>query len=301
MAPGCTMSNDHTQSNLICNYQTIQSTKPATTSVTITNQIPLPATPAPLLVNKQRKSSPTLDTVDSFEILEQTIMKQKRLGKYKNTDMRMKILLKRTFNLVCEMMDRENGFDLETTPTATNESVDSQDLQNTLIINLSETESLDSTFQGEDFGAEGLIDQQLNYTDLENFNYENLLENEENSSGLIDKSKSFLTTDFFSACEEVKQVEPDTTEAAYSKFKRRRSSADDDEEDEFESSEYATNSLQSDLGENSFYLFDDLTNSGGKTMKKRCLNESDDSCVGVSNKKFKESSSSTSIGINIVT
>lgn len=301
MAPGCTMSNDHTQSNLICNYQSIQSTKPVTTSATIINQIPLPATPAPLLVNKQRKSSPTLDTVDSFEILEQTIMKQKRLGKYKNTDMRMKILLKRTFNLVCEMMDRENGFDLSTPAAASNESVDGQDLQNTLIINLSETESLDSTFQGDDFGAEGLIDQQLNYTDLENFNYENLLENEENSSGLIDKSKSFLTTDFFSAHEEVKQAEQTTTEAAYSKFKRRRSSADDDEEDEFEGSEYAANSLQSDVGENSFYLFDDLTNSGGK-KKKRCLNDSDDSCVGVSNKKFKESSSSsTSIGINIVT
>ena len=51
------------------------------------------------------------DTVDSFEILEQTILKQKRLARLKNTDLRKKILLKRTFDLVCEIMDKENGFD----------------------------------------------------------------------------------------------------------------------------------------------------------------------------------------------
>lgn len=37
--------------------------------------------------------------------------KQRRLAKRKNTDMRMKVLLKRTFDLVCEIMDHENGFD----------------------------------------------------------------------------------------------------------------------------------------------------------------------------------------------
>lgn len=52
-----------------------------------------------------------LDTVDTFEILEQTIIKQKKLAKLKNTDLRKKILLKRTFDLVCEIMDYENGFD----------------------------------------------------------------------------------------------------------------------------------------------------------------------------------------------
>jgi hypothetical protein len=49
-------------------------------------------------------------TVDSFEVLEQTILKQKRLARLKNTDLRRKILLKRTFDLVCEIMDKENGF-----------------------------------------------------------------------------------------------------------------------------------------------------------------------------------------------
>jgi hypothetical protein len=50
------------------------------------------------------------DTVDSFEVLEQTVMKQKRMNKKKKTDLRMRILLKRTFDLVCEIMDHENGF-----------------------------------------------------------------------------------------------------------------------------------------------------------------------------------------------
>lgn len=50
------------------------------------------------------------DEVDAFEILEQTIIKQKRVAKLKNTDLRRKVLLKRTFDLVCEIMDRENGF-----------------------------------------------------------------------------------------------------------------------------------------------------------------------------------------------
>jgi hypothetical protein len=51
------------------------------------------------------------DTIDSFEVLEQTVMKQKRMNKKKKTDLRMRTLLKRTFDLVCEIMDRENGFD----------------------------------------------------------------------------------------------------------------------------------------------------------------------------------------------
>lgn len=58
-------------------------------------------------------SANSLDTIDSFEILEQTIMKQKRISKMKNTDLRLKVLLKRTFNLVCEIMDHENGFDTD--------------------------------------------------------------------------------------------------------------------------------------------------------------------------------------------
>lgn len=75
MAPGCTSIQTHSSSNCL---------------VSPSNQA---------------------DTVDSFEILEQTVMKQKRLAKKKNSDLRMRILLKRTFDLVCEIMDHENGFD----------------------------------------------------------------------------------------------------------------------------------------------------------------------------------------------
>lgn len=65
------------------------------------DSIPLPLTPPP---SKQEQSA---------NILEQTIIKQKRLARFKNTDLRRKILLKRTFDLVCEIMDHENGFDFE--------------------------------------------------------------------------------------------------------------------------------------------------------------------------------------------
>ena len=102
------------------------------------DSIPLPLSPPPLPLppssstkqdeqssaNSTRPQTPAstlscsynfniLDTVDSFEVLEQTIIKQKRLARFKNTDLRRKILLKRTFDLVCEIMDHENGFDFE--------------------------------------------------------------------------------------------------------------------------------------------------------------------------------------------
>jgi hypothetical protein len=87
--------------------------------------IPLPTSPYPYEVEdnndeqqQQNSSVPSsnaklCDTVDSFEILEQTIMKQKRLGRSKHVDLRKKVLLKRTFDLVCEIMDHENGFEEE--------------------------------------------------------------------------------------------------------------------------------------------------------------------------------------------
>lgn len=71
------------------------------------DSIPLPLTPAPVVSTRA-----PLDTVDSFEVLEQTILKQKKLTRGKKSmDMRCKLLLKRTFDLVCAIMDRENGFD----------------------------------------------------------------------------------------------------------------------------------------------------------------------------------------------
>jgi hypothetical protein len=77
------------------------------------DSIPLPSTPYPKNKSALSMRSKLFDTVDSFEILEQTIMKQKRLGRLKNVDLRKKILLKRTFDLVCEIMDHENGFEEE--------------------------------------------------------------------------------------------------------------------------------------------------------------------------------------------
>lgn len=249
----------------------------------------------------------SLDTVDSFEILEQTIMKQKRLGRIKNTDLRKKLLLKRTFNLVCEMMDQENCYDgnnnsngekedTTSSVTLTQEQKDDSDLQETLIINLNESESLDSAFQ-DDFEAA----VELNYTDLENFNYANLLENEqpmgattqasEDDNSCLEKNKSFLCDEFFSNSEQFNSQRPN---------KRRRSSADDDvdfDEDEQEEIYLATTRTS----ETNFYMFNDLTNSNGESgKKKRCLDnninsKSQDSNGGVaSGNIFKES-------INIVT
>lgn len=291
MAPGCSMSNDHTQSQIITHYEP-QGSLSSTQSTKSTNQIPLPSTPAPPRVNKQLRKSPsfrTLETVDSFEILEQTIMKQKRLGRHKNTDMRMKVLLKRTFNLVCEMMDKENGFDSSANEypdenLESNDQKDIQDIEETLIINLSETESLDLTFQST---------EELNYIDLDNFNYENLLENANvdlSGSGLIDKNKSFLATDFFSSESSANDDASQTSneeEDTCSRFKRRRSSDDDD--NDFENQFEQTETLN--ISEKGYYLFNDLTNGSGK---KRCTNGVES--IGI--KRFKESSSNS---INIVT
>jgi hypothetical protein len=310
MAPGCSMSNDHTQSQIIYHGSEVTDSGNQTGYSTKNshNQIPLPDTPAPASPIIQSKStkfikkSPsfrTLDTVDSFEILEQTIMKQKRLGKTKNTDLRMKILLKRTFNLVCELMDDENTTDSTISTTQNTETISMEDnsniqenngdinLQETLIINLNESESLDSTFQSDE--------EELNYIDLENFNYENLIENNEqlvnsirsefenNNSENLDKNKSFLTEDFFSDINQYNSM-PITwlTNSNNSNKKRRRSSADDDTDfEEFD---------ESNGNENNYYLLSDLTN----TNKKRCINNDNNDSYSTSSKKFKES-------INIVT
>jgi hypothetical protein len=44
-----------------------------------------------LFVHRQRCANRIFDTVDAFEILEQTIIKQKRVAKLKNTDLRRKV------------------------------------------------------------------------------------------------------------------------------------------------------------------------------------------------------------------
>lgn len=286
MAPGCTIINNQCQTKMMTNQYTDSDLGEKH------NQIPLPPTPAPPQnqptyspqnPNKviRKPSFRSLETVDSFEILEQTIMKQKRLGKFKNTDLRMKILLKRTFNLVCEMMDRENGFNGSDENENEDHELENKNinipekedfLENTLIINLNESESLDSTFQSD-------YTDELNFIELENFNYENLLENEANnteSNDSLDKNKSFLNTDFFSS----NSLDSDINNSTFGRYKRRRSSADDDENDleGFHDMEKPNNSADN------FYLFNDLTNKNNRYLK---IDESP-------NKKFKES-------INIVT
>jgi len=262
MAPGCTLLNNHSQ-------QIYNSSSPASSASDKEqrNQIPLPANP-PTHTSPNTKAPKQLriskspmfrsnETVDSFEILEQTIMKQKRLARLKNTDMRKKILLKRTFNLVCEMMDQENGYegkdanvcvlagDAVEMGEMSQEQREDCDLQETLIINLNESESLECAFQDE-FDA-----QQLNYTDLENFNYGNLLENEgtmgsgESDCGL-DKNKSFLSDEFFCG----------------RSSKRRRCSEDDEVEFEEEFEVVGERSLASG-SKSGFFMFSDLTNSNG--------------------------------------
>jgi len=291
MAPGCSISNDQCQSQMIVHYQ--DQNKEKANSINTSNinfsqafvscydpfyldQIPLPSTPAPImplnslpkLCRKQNYRS--LETVDSFEILEQTIMKQKRLGKNKNNDLRTKVLLKRTFNLVCEMMDEENGLEnnLPESDTQDKEEI----CQNTLIINLNESETLD-LFQNEENDLN-------NFIELENFNYENLLENENiNESTELDKNKSFLSVDFFSSSSDIEsQRGTDSGIHYYDCSKRRRSSADDDYDfDE---------TYENDSSVDSSHYFTDLTNS---SSKKRTLKHLEVDFKSNSYKKFKES------------
>jgi hypothetical protein len=88
------------------------------------------------------------DTIDSFEILEQTIMKQKRLARTKNADLRKKILLKRTFDLVCEIMDQENGINDDLDEETSKSIEENDDLKgNSEVKNKSKT---DETFRKKD-------------------------------------------------------------------------------------------------------------------------------------------------------
>lgn len=130
MAPGCVAKNQQDAAELPATSFADKATLQSIDELEINlDQIPLPSTPPPpeqalsnpptslaalaALAPPPLKLKPIIvyDTLDSFEVLEQTVRKQKRLSRKKNTDMRMKVLLKRTFDLVCEIMDHENGFE----------------------------------------------------------------------------------------------------------------------------------------------------------------------------------------------
>lgn len=88
--------------------------------IDLNNQIPLPSTPHPSSFKKEITTETNRNilndfnsTIDTFDLLEQTIIKQKKLARMKNTDLRLKILLKRTFDLVCELMDQESELEYE--------------------------------------------------------------------------------------------------------------------------------------------------------------------------------------------
>ncbi|CAF0856207.1 unnamed protein product [Brachionus calyciflorus] len=139
-------------------------------------EIPLPKEPEPLSHHQRQLDSINIEStlhkieIDSFEILEQTIIKQKRLARLKNTDLRRKILLKRTFDLVCEIMDHENGFEQDsdnddTTDKKTNMSYsDSSD---------SESSSSSSSESESDSDEEIKLDQNEKNSNLDEL-YSNL-------------------------------------------------------------------------------------------------------------------------------
>jgi hypothetical protein len=133
MAPGCYTAQDTPVQE--SDYATLKNVVPdavmlaeASCFVNL-DEIPLPASPPPAFYESPVSPPPRLfDTVDSFEILDQTIYKQKRLARAKKSpDMRLKVLLKRTFDLVCEIMDRENGIDDSLSDTSSSSSDDDLD------------------------------------------------------------------------------------------------------------------------------------------------------------------------------
>jgi len=134
------------------------------------------------LISQPRASSTSanttfsLDTIDSFEILEQTIMKQKKLSKSKNTDLRLKVLLKRTFNLVCEIMDHENGFDSDDACESSESISETKEARQSLGIDYEEEveKNDDSSDDEDDTDAESDSDEDDDYAQ-ESINYSKLI------------------------------------------------------------------------------------------------------------------------------
>lgn len=216
MAPGCfTMEQQQQYDNcdmLIINESSYDLEN--TTTKDCHNSIPLPSEPYPT-------TTPN-DTIDSFEILEQTIMKQKRLGRSKNSDLRKKILLKRTFDLVCQIMDHENGFEEE-----------EEELVKV------EIPILDTTTNDD------LIKKILNE--------ENLFNNYNNSSHLYSNFSTSLYSpkDSSSASKKRKMTSTSSNKSNKKvKCQRRPSNSDEDEDEEFDDEEDEYNN-------NYISLFDD--------------------------------------------
>jgi hypothetical protein len=214
------------------------------------DSIPLPSEPYPAKTNDAADDdNAKIDTIDSFEILEQTIMKQKRLGRSKNVDLRKKILLKRTFDLVCEIMDHENGFEEEEKqqqPQEQEVAVLPPDLENLEEIDNKSTTyaSLQTTPITSDTTNDDLIKTILNE--------ENLFNNYNNSSILSFNSYS----NFTSSPSLKRKIASNCSTKFNKKFKcqRRPSNSDEDEDDEYDDDEQED---EEDFQNNYISLFDD--------------------------------------------
>lgn len=178
MAPGCTSVSQEKDKQIEQFESKVCSNL---LSYSANNQIPLPSTPHPdeqIKVvsdqNTKQTNSSIMDTVDSFEILEQTIMKQKRVSKMKNTDLRLKVLLKRTFNLVCEIMDHENGFDTDTADDNTSDEATNEINEPKCLVNdfdddddsSSESESDSDEEDETDSDEDDYVQESINYSKI---------------------------------------------------------------------------------------------------------------------------------------
>lgn len=174
----------------------------------------------------EEEEEDTENKIDSFEILEQTIMKQKRLARLKNTDLRKKILLKRTFDLVCEIMDKENGFD----------DLDHESPQITVTINQKNAEppasyaplTIVQLEQSESGGGGGKVE-------------------EEEQSNLVNSNDIIYINLFDCSFAETVNTTSSSSSSNATKIKKRRLSNDDEdeeeeEEDELEDDFYSSNS-----------------------------------------------------------
>ena len=202
------------------------------------------------------------DTVDSFEILEQTIMKQKRVGRAKNVDLRKKILLKRTFDLVCEIMDHENGFEEdeaekeaekpvidEKTPPKVNAVEEEEE---------AESDSDESDDESENSDDEEEVEEKKEETksrdDLAYFN--SILSDETENLFSLTASSQYLPATYSTPSLKRKHVTSQATSSKKAKLQRRPSNSEEEDE-ESESSDEEEDSLYAQGQENFICLYDD--------------------------------------------
>jgi len=179
-------------------------------------------------------------------------------------------------------MDRENGFDQERETEEKEEEEEEEEEvysgQETLIINLNESEFLDSSSfhstEQENEEAFSLIE--LENINFNRFTYDSLV------CADLEPSKSFLDNEFF--CCHSSSMSPasntsddddeDDGQFNSNRFKRRRSSANDDED--YEEAHVDVERLDNDKQCKNGFQFSDLTNRCGKKRLRSALNTGND-------------------------